>query len=137
MRREASVGSDISHERPRGSERYWLVVGRDGARSKTLTLHSRPHGEILPVFGSEEDVSMFLTPLGAFGGGFMARLIAAEDLASLLWGPLSSVETVALDPTSGVDTAAVLDLVSTNRKSFVDNLSGERTLAGRGSQDAS
>ena len=137
MRRGAATCAGVSNERPRGSENYWLIVSRDGARSRALTLHSIPRGEILPVFGSEEDVSMFLTPLGAFGGGFMARPIAAEDLASLLWGPLSSVETVALDPTSGVDTAAVLDLVSTNRKSFVDNLSGERTLAGRGSQDAS
>jgi hypothetical protein len=47
MRREAPVGSGVSNERPRGSERYWLVVGRDRARSKTLTLHSRPYGEIL------------------------------------------------------------------------------------------
>ncbi len=105
------------------------LVGQDRVR-KVLTLHSRLRGEILPVFGSEEDAGMFLTPLGAFGGGLTPRPIAAEDLASLLWGPLSSVGTVALDPTPGVDTAAVLDLISTDRESFVEYLSNERATAG-------
>ena len=116
----------MSSERPRRSASYWLIVGQDGTR-KALTLHSRLRGEILPVFGSEEDAGMFLTPLGAFGGGFTPRPIAAEDLASLLWGPLSSVGTVALDLTPGVDTAAVLDLISTDRERFVEYLTDERT----------
>ena len=129
MQRELAVRAHVSTERPRRSASYWLIVGQDGTR-KALTLHSRLRGEILPVFGSEEDAGMFLTPLGAFGGGFTPRPIAAEDLASLLWGPLSSVGTVALDPTPGVDTAAVLDLISTDRESFVEYLTDERATAG-------
>jgi hypothetical protein len=129
MQREVAVRAHVSSERPRRSGSYWLIVGQDGTR-KVLTLHSRLRGEILPVFGSDEDAGMFLTPLGAFGGGFTPQAIAAEDLASLLWGPLSSVGTVALDPTTGVDPAAALDLISTDRESFVEHLTKERATAG-------
>lgn len=129
MQREVAVRAHVSSERPRRSASYWLIVGQDGTR-RVLTLHSRLRGEIMPVFGSEEDAGMFLTPLGAFGGGFTPKPIVAEDLASLLWDPLSSVGTVALDPTPGVDTAAVLDLISTDRESFVEYLTEERATAG-------
>lgn len=129
MQREVAARAQVSSERPRRSAGYWLIVGQDGTR-KVLTLNSRLRGEILPVFGSEEDAGMFLTPLGAFGGGFTPRPIAAEDLASQLWGPLSSVGTVALDPTPGVDPAAVFDLISTDRESFVEHLTEERVTAG-------
>lgn len=129
MQREVALRAHVSTERPRRSASYWLIVGQDGTR-RVLTLHSRLRGEILPVFGSEEDAGMFLTPLGAFGGGFTPKPIVAEDLASLLWDPLSSVGTVALDPTPGVDTAAVLDLISTDRESFVEYLTEERATAG-------
>jgi hypothetical protein len=129
MQREVALRAHVSSERPRGSASYWLIVGQAKPR-KTLTLHSRLRGEILPVFGSEEDADTFLKPLGAFVSGFTARPIAAEDLASVLWGPLCSVGTVALDPPPGLDTAAVLDLVSTDRQSFVEYLTEERATAG-------
>ena len=129
MLKEVAIIAGVSSRRPHRSARYWLIVGQDGTR-KALTMHSRLRGEILPVFGSEADAGMFLSPLGAFGGGFTPRPIAAEDLASLLWGSLSSVGTVALDPMPGVDTAAVLDLISTDRESFVEYLTDERATAG-------
>jgi len=102
-----------------------------------LTLHSRLRGETLPVFGSEEDAGAFLAgtflrPMGAFGDGLTARRVAVQDLASLLSGRLSGVGTVALDPTPGADTAAVIDLVSTDRVSFVESLMAGRTKDARG-----
>jgi hypothetical protein len=129
MQREVALRAHVSTERPRRSASYWLILGQAKPR-KVLTLHSRLRGEILPVFGSEEDADTFLTPLGAVGGGFTPRPIAAEDLASLLRGPLSSVGTVALDPTPEVDTATVLDLISTDRESFVEYLTNGRATAG-------
>ena len=126
---QIGITAGVTHGRPHGPASYWLIVGGEGAR-KTLTLHSGLRGEILPVFGSEEDAGVFLMPLGAFGGGFAARPIAAEDLASLLRGPLSSVGTVALDPAPGMDTAATLDLVSTDRQSFAEDLTDGRVTAG-------
>ncbi len=137
MQREAAAGAGVSSERPFGSGKYWLIVNRSGGRKNALTLHSRPRGEILPIFGSEEDAGTFLTLLGAFGGVFAARPIAAEDLASLLWGPLSGVGTVALDPMPGADMAATLSLISTDRDSFAENLTGERTTGSGAVGDAS
>src|SRR5918998_1094853 len=131
MQREALARAGVSNGRPQGSTSYWLIVGRGGAHG-ALTLHSRLRGETLPVFGSEEDAGAFLAdtflrPMGAFGGGLTARRVAAQDLASLLSGRLSGVGTVALDPTPGADTAAVIDLVSTDRESFVESLTGGST----------
>ena len=128
MPREVAVRAHGSTEPPRRSAGYWLIVG-NAKRRKVLTLHSGLRGDTLPVFGSEEDAYAFLTPLAAVDGGFTPRPIASEDLASLLWGPLSGVGTVALDPTPEVDTAAALDLISTDRVSFVAYLTENRATA--------
>jgi hypothetical protein len=136
MRAEAVARADVSSERPRGSPGYWLVVGCDGA-GEALILHPRPRGETLPVFGSREDAGAFLAgtflrAMGAFGGGLTARPIAAQVLASLLSGPLSGVGSVALDPIPGVGSAAVLDLISVDRESFVGHLKDGRADWGHG-----
>ena len=128
--REAVARAGVSSERPRGSPDYWLIVGCDGA-GEALTLHPRTRGETLPVFGSREDAGAFLAgtflrSLGTFGGGLTVRPIAAQALASLLSGPLSGVGTVALDPIPGVGSAAVLDLISVDRESFVEHLKDGR-----------
>ena len=44
--------------------------------------------------------------------------MAVEGLISLLSGPLSGVERVALDPAPGMDADAMLELISVGRESF-------------------
>ena len=134
MQGETVTRAGVSNEQPCELTSYWLIVGRGGTRG-VLTLRSRLRGETLPVFGSREDAGAFLAgaflrPMGTFGDGLTARQIAAQDLASLLSGRLSGVGTVALDPTPGADTAAVIDLISTDRESFVESLTEGRGTMG-------
>jgi hypothetical protein len=76
---------------------------------------------VLPVFSFEEEAELFLR-LGAPGGGWLARETGAGELASLLLGPLSGVERVALDPLPGGLTETVIGLVSTDRVTFIERL---------------
>lgn len=85
---------------------------------RTLTLYSELRGEILPVFGSEEDADTYLMLLKAIGGGLEARYMAVEGLIWLLSGPLSGVERVALDPTPEMDADAMLESISVGREGF-------------------
>jgi hypothetical protein len=127
MPREDAIEKGGSDGLPRGSTGYWLIVGRGGTR-QALVLSARPRGGILPIFGSEEEAGTYLRSLGALGGGYATLPIAPEDLASLLSGPLSGIESVALDPMPGTDAfaGAFLDLVSTGRKGFVESLTDKR-----------
>jgi hypothetical protein len=134
MRGEVASEVGVSSERRRGPASYWLIVEQDFAR-KMLTLCPGPRGEILPVFGSEEDADAFLAPLGAFGAAFAAEAMTAEDLTSLLSASHFGVGTVALDPAPGMETgAAVLGFISMDREGFVEKLreEGRPGIAGRG-----
>ena len=129
MHSEVVVEATVSGGQLRGSGGYWLIVGQNDVR-KTLTLCSRPCGETLPIFGSEEDANAFLRPLGTFGTALAARPIAAKDLASLLSASLFGVRAVALDPSPEMDTGAVLGLISMERGEFVEKLKGNGITAG-------
>jgi hypothetical protein len=59
--------------------------------------------------GRAEDAGTFLMLLSAMGGGHEARHAPAEDLVSLLSGPLSGVERGALGPTPSWSTQSQSD----------------------------
>lgn len=78
---------------------------------------------VLPVFSFEEEAELFLRLGASFaGGGWLARETGAGELASLLLGPLSGVERVALDPLPGRLAEMVIGLVSTDRATFIERL---------------
>ena len=118
MEREATIRRGVPNERSRKPAGYWLIVGREDP-SRTLVLYSGLRGEILPAFGSEEDAGVFLILLRTMGGGLELRYMAVEGLVSLLSGPLSNIELVALDPAPEMDADAMLELISLDRESFL------------------
>ena len=86
-----------------------------------MTLAATPHGEVLPVFGTEGAARDFLGG-GGFGGGWWVRGSTSGELVSLLLGHLADVESVALDPLPGALGAG---LRGTSKMEFVDALVGE------------
>jgi hypothetical protein len=76
---------------------------------------------VLPVFSFEEEAELFLR-LGTPGGGWLARETGAAEFVSLLLGPLSGVERVALDPLPGRLAEMLIGLVSIDRVTFIERL---------------
>ncbi len=70
---------------------WWLIVGRESGFVGVLTLRLAGGEEVLPVFGFEEEVEPFLW-LGVAEpeSCWLMWETAAEELASLLLGPLSA-----------------------------------------------
>lgn len=77
-------------------------------------------GEALPVFGFEQEATMFLW-LGTLRTGWQARKTSTGELLSLLYGPCGDIERVALDPLPRMFDGAV-HLVYVNRRDFVRTL---------------
>ena len=104
---------------------FWLIRGREN-HWKVLTLRYCFRGpELVPLFGSAEEAEDFLFLYGAFGGGFRISSVGSEELLSLLEGAYSHVDKVALDPVAGMDAEEIVELVSMDRRSFVEVLSSE------------
>jgi hypothetical protein len=117
----------------RGRPRWWLIAKNGSGRVKFLTTN-RDGGEILPVFGHEEEAEMFLH-LGGYGDdGWRARESSAGEMVSVLYGPCSGAEGVALDPLPEMTTpmfGTVISLVTLDRQSFIDGHIGREELLGR------
>jgi hypothetical protein len=111
-----------------GATTYWLIVERDGLRMNVYTV---PDEERLPVFGHEEEAGTFLRVRG-LGGRWRARETSAGELVSLLFGPCADVSRITLDPAVGTGARLLWDLVSMERRTFVDFLlRSSRTGAGK------
>ncbi len=110
---------------------WWLIVNHESGWMEVLVLRLAG-GEkmVLPVFSFKEEAELFLR-LGAPEGGWLARETGAGELVSLLFGPLSGVERVALDPLPGRLAETVIGLVSTDRATFIEGL-----LTGKGEPPA-
>jgi len=87
-----------------------------------LTL-DRGAQQALPVFGHEEEAEMFLC-LGDAEDGWRVRESTAGELVSLLYGPCTHVERVALDPLPKMLDQSLVGLVSLDRKRWLSLVLG-------------
>ncbi len=104
---------------------FWLIVGgtdEDGAIPLGVDLPGEGE-EALAVFSFEEEARMYLR-LNAPEGRWCVEVIEAEKLASmLLWGGLSWVKRLALDPMPPQSVICKAnDLVCVSRETFLDLL---------------
>jgi hypothetical protein len=105
---------------------WWLIAKIENGRVEFLTTTARDEdgGETLPVFGYEEEAEMFLH-LGGYGDdGWRARESSTGEIVSVLYGPCSGTESVALDPLPEMMDDETLALVRLGRKRFLGWLLG-------------
>ena len=126
---EESLARVVSAKRAaaRGSrrhKRWWLIAKTENGRVEFLTTcRDEDGGETLPVFGHEEEAQMFLY-LGGYGDdGWRARESSSGEIVSVLYGPCSSAEGVALDPLAGMVACGTLGLVRLRRERLLGWLS--------------
>ena len=106
-------------------KRWWLIAKNGNSRVELLTMcRDEDGGETLPVFGHEEEAEIFLH-LGGYGDdGWSARESSIGEIVSVLCGPCSCVEGVALDPLPVMVDDRTLGLVWLGRERFLDQLLG-------------
>ena len=87
-------------EGTRRRPRWWLIakIEDGGVEFLTTTTRDEDGGETLPVFGYEEEAEMFLHMGGCGDHGWSARESSSGEIVSVLCGPCSGAEGVALDP---------------------------------------
>jgi hypothetical protein len=109
----------------RRHKRWWLIAKNGNSRVELLTTcRDEDGGETLPVFGHEEEAEIFLH-LGGYGDdGWSARESSIGEIVSVLCGPCSCVEGVALDPLPVMVDDRTLGLVWLGRERFLDQLLG-------------
>lgn len=100
---------------------WWLIVDRESGFLEVLALRLAGGAEVMPVFSFEEEAELFLR-FGVPDGCWLVRETAAGELASLLLGPLSGVEGVALDPLPRRLGGSLIGLLSIRRRDFVARL---------------
>ena len=81
-------------------------------------------GEALPIFSYEEEAEMFLH-LSGYADSWSVRESSSGEIVSVLLGPCSGAESVALDPPPKMVAGATLSLVSLRRKRFLERLLGD------------
>jgi hypothetical protein len=106
--------------------RWWLIAKTEYGRVEFLTTMARDEdgGETLPVFGYEEEAEMFLHLGGYSDDGWSARESSTGEIVSVLYGPCSGVESVALDPLPEMMDDETLALVRLGRKRILGWLLG-------------
>jgi hypothetical protein len=115
----AAPGTGLARDPSSG---YWLIVKNEYGRMEALTI-ALDGQETIPIFSFREEAEMF-TRFEACDGWWVRETSAAE-LASLLFGPYSRVELVALDPLPEICDEGLTRLASISRKDFA------RTLAAK------
>ena len=117
----ARAATEGTRRRPR----WWLIAKTENGRVEFLTTACvEDSGETLPVFGYEEEAEMFLH-LGGYGDdGWSARESSSGEIVSVLLGPCSDAEGVALDPLPGMVGDGTVCLVWLGRERFLDQLLG-------------
>ncbi len=112
-------------ERTRRRPKWWLIAKHENRQVEFLTMaHDEDGEEILPVFSYEEEAEMFLH-LGGYGDdSWSERESSSGEIISVLCGPCSDVESVALDPLPGMVADGTLCLVRLGRKRLLGWLLG-------------
>jgi hypothetical protein len=126
---ETKVASPMAGSARGSSSSYWLIVRNDNGWTEPLIIYLDGQ-EALPIFSFREEAELFIR-LEA-GGSWSVRETSAGELVSLLFGPYSCVQVVALDPLPEIcDDEGMSSLVSVSRKDFARTLARE-LLGGRG-----
>jgi len=105
------------------SSKYWLIARNEYGRMEALTIDLDGQ-ETMPIFSFREEAQMFIW-FEAWDG-LWVRETSAGELVSLLFGPYSCVEKVALDPLPKICDEGTTRLVSVSRKDFARTLLGDR-----------
>ena len=105
---------------------YWLIAEKRNNSIEALTIRANDEQETLPVFSSEEEAEIFLR-FGGVTGGWRARESGAGELVSVLSGPCTGVEKVALDPSPEMVVEGTGGLVSLLRESFMNLIMARRS----------
>ena len=112
---------------PNSGATRWLIADLTDGNMDVFTIDDG--GErVLPVFSFLDEAQMYVrlqlgSPLKTPGWG--PRASSAGEIVSVLYGPLSDVARVALDPLPEVCGASVLNLLCVRREAFVRSLVGE------------
>ena len=112
---------------PNSRATRWLIADLTDDNMDVFTIDA--DGErVLPVFSFLDEAQMYVrlqlgSPLKTLGWG--PRASSAGEIVSVLYGPLSDVARVALDPLPEVCGSSVLDLLCVRREAFVRSLVGE------------
>lgn len=104
-----------------------MIAKNDNGRMEALTINLDGQ-ETIPIFSFREEAEMFIR-FEAWDGWWV-REISAGELASLLFGPYSCVEMVALDPLPEICDEGMTRLVSVSRKVFARTLSTKALVRG-------
>jgi hypothetical protein len=112
-----SVGGTAKYKMPW----YWLLT-RDMVSGLDVFTQITSQGEvILPVFGSADDASDYLSEET---GSWKARKTSRGELVSVLMGVCRGARWIVLDPPPRVTTEEALELCGLSRESFLEPLLG-------------
>jgi len=119
------ISTRAASEGTRRRPRWWLITKTENGRIEFLTtFRDEDGGEALPIFGYEEEAEMFLH-LSGYADGWSVRESSTGEIISVLCGPCSGAESVALDPPPEMVADGTLSLVSLKRKRFLEWVFGD------------
>lgn len=101
----------------------WLIADQENGPINVFTVRRGDEGKVLPIFSFQEEAQMFLR-LGKTETGWRARETTPADLISLLYGPCTAVNRVALDPVPAIDGETIYDLAGWSRRDFLRGFVG-------------
>ena len=114
---------DHSPLRPKS---FWLLHKREN-RMRALVLRRPDGAKVLAVFSSKEGAHAFMKEFPgheASDENWEVRETETDEPASLLDGPRSGVEGVALDPSPKMESEATVKFVRVSQRIRIDGLYG-------------
>ena len=119
------ISTWAASEGTRRRPRWWLIDKTQNGRIEFLTTFRDEYGgEALPIFAYEEEAEMFLH-LSGYADSWSVRESSSGEIVSVLLGPCSGAESVALDPPPEMVADGTLSLVSLRRARFLELLLGD------------
>lgn len=101
---------------------YWLIVGRERAPNRALTIGLSAHTDAVAVFSFEDEARMYLHLRTEDPEQWRVRETSAGELISVLCGPCAGTKRVVLDPVPEPGGMALAGLLSVDRDDFMQTL---------------